>query len=98
PYTYTLSLHDALPICFGNATSFEYKPLNSISGCYSRDAAAPTFPAQAYMQPMKVVCKMISSDGIGGTYSHAYHYSNAALHLQGRDRKSTRLNSSHVKI
>lgn len=69
---------------FGNQVSFDYKPLTSSSGCYSRDSAAPTFPSKAYLGPMQVVCSMTTSDGIGGTYSLSYQYSNADMHLQGR--------------
>lgn len=69
---------------FGNQVTFDYKPLTSTSGCYSRDSAAPTFPSQAYVGPMQLVCSMTTSNGIGGSYSLSYQYSNGDMHLQGR--------------
>lgn len=69
---------------FGNQVTFDYKPLTSTTGCYTRDSAAPAFPSKAYVGPVQVVCSMTSSDGIGGSYSLSYQYSNADMHLQGR--------------
>ena len=69
---------------FGNQVTFDYKPLTSTSGCYSRDSAAPPFPSKAYMGPVQVVCTMTTSDGVGGSYTLSYHYSNADMHMQGR--------------
>jgi len=69
---------------FGNQVSFDYKPLTSANGCYSRDSAAPSFPSKAYIGPVQVVCSMTTNDGIGGSYTLSYHYSNADMHMQGR--------------
>src|SRR5690606_42117062 len=94
-HTYPLSLHDALPICFGP---------NVDSQCYSKSRPMLTkvrthmdlirFHTAAHYPPrIRIAIKHIQSDD-----------SPEKVHLPMSgpvlvtDRKSTRLNSSHVKI
>src|SRR5690606_41920507 len=76
---YTLSLHDALPICLGTlkCRAFSLSSMHNGSSTY-------------FVKPVRILLKWKSklaslwSRNRNGTYK--------------RDRKSTRLNSSHVKI
>src|SRR5207249_11506080 len=70
---YTLSLHDALPICLPTSTLFHPIPLRC--SCDRRE------PSQAL-----------------GPETGSYDASTAIDGTRRQDRKSTRLNSSHVSI
>src|SRR5699024_12703626 len=76
---YTLSLHDALPIC-----SF------SVSFLRPHRPAGP--PHTWYRQAVHASF----SSFLAGLLSGAFHLPDKHMHCQ--DRKSTRLNSSHVSI
>src|SRR5690606_41954215 len=87
---YTLSLHDALPICWANAWAIERAaPVSLRSGV------------------QRVAHRLLGGaiEGLAGggfsPFREAGQFVVAQLPIdvrQGIDRKSTRLNSSHVKI
>src|SRR5690606_41686125 len=78
--TYTLSLHDALPI---------FRTMNSSAAQLSNASAAPAAPPrQSYLTAgYSARSWLLTVD----------HKRIAILYLISIDRKSTRLNSSHVK-
>src|SRR5690606_40367627 len=89
--TYTPSLHDALPICSGSAT--EVPPYFWTTMLMTRETlgAKPKHP---------YICPLARRSGArarrlpyGPSRPAGYH-----PRSHERDRKSTRLNSSHVKI
>src|SRR5690606_41354621 len=88
--THTRSLHDALPICWSQA------------GAPAR--AASRYARSSTTQPSgnEIVCRL---DDVFVTRAVAYTVGGAvsailtsAVYVTPSDRKSTRLNSSHVKI
>src|SRR5690606_41079325 len=90
PPTYTLSLHDALPICeeiLAMITDYEGK---SVDAYYDNLGTANHAPhvvnGYPYDHGQPYVPTMLSENN---------RPSQRSMHL---DRKSTRLNSSHVKI
>src|SRR5437899_5172270 len=68
PWIYTLSLHDALPICGDDRSGFEVEP-----------AGARLRAGHARVRRQRRVCQQLPG-------------------RKGVDRKSTRLNSSHLGI
>src|SRR5690606_40549574 len=98
PAIYTLSLHDALPICAG----FEYNALTLADGLFDK-----LYPKHPNFDPtgnrkaitlgeLRTVLDWITKameDGSRRVVVDRNH-----LALVRKDRKSTRLNSSHVKI
>lgn len=83
PADYLLTTTDG----FGVFATFAYKPISKLEtdgGCYTRDAAAPAFPARAFRGGLNVACALTASNGIGGSYSQTFSYFNANLHQQGR--------------
>src|SRR5207302_8428771 len=82
PENYTLSLHDALPILKGL----------SLYGVVGRKLPSTWERTTAYVRDGVIdVAALI-------THSFPMHDIDAAIELMKSDRKSTRLNSSHVKI
>src|SRR5207253_6947985 len=87
-YIYTLSLHDALPIS-------EFQGLLEGSAenqgqCRGRQIERPSGQRHHFIEIFanhwRIGCEQIPSEGVG------------QMHDRGADRKSTRLNSSHVAI
>src|SRR5690606_40719871 len=87
PAIYTLSLHDALPIYLLHATG-------TGTGTGGRDAARQP-PAAAHERPCRVGRRPHGARqaSVGGALGAP-----PAARQERQDRKSTRLNSSHVKI
>src|SRR5690606_39735120 len=85
PESYTLSLHDALPISGKAPQVFSAGP-RLPGGRVEQNVAFP-LPAPGFRGQV---------GGDGHLELHAPHRLGQAHHV--RDRKSTRLNSSHVKI
>src|SRR5690606_40379479 len=90
---YTLSLHDALPILFSN-----YPLMAAFSAIvFAQFIKVPV----AYVLNRKTTIALVTSTG-GMPSSHSAAVSSLitalALEYGIEDRKSTRLNSSHVKI
>src|SRR5690606_41935852 len=88
PEPFTLSLHDALPICLICAGAFSFQ-LQGVA------------PAAAFYPPVPLLVGVGAIDGLddiatGVDDRIAILVGLLAVYL--RDRKSTRLNSSHVKI
>ena len=72
---------------FGVEAEFAYQPVTKLAtegGCYTRQAAAPVFPVQAFRGDLIVACTMQASNGVGGTYTRSYSFFDANVHLQGR--------------
>src|SRR5690606_41978678 len=74
---YTLSLHDALPICRKPAIARLHPPIRNVQGEGGAASARRPPPAPVNLRAVRRVRRGAP---------------------EGRDRKSTRLNSSHVKI
>src|SRR5690606_41496547 len=94
-YLYSLSLHDALPICAG-AWQRRYRFRRSCSWLVSLAQSL----AQGGDDKVKVLSNPSELSAFGDSRFKGLLHSSmvrAAQHLQ-QDRKSTRLNSSHVKI
>src|SRR5205814_8776120 len=85
--TYTLSLHDALPICVGIVLVRRPRRLRPqrLQGCPCRGRASGHFVARLVLFHRHLVrpCRECRPRN---------------PHVQRRDRKSTRLNSSHLGI
>src|SRR5438309_2360909 len=91
---YTLSLHDALPICIKGVTS---------NGIFSRSATVPTgllliisslsFHGSILIRPPIGSAAIFCAFCLGSTEACARRFG-----IVGTDRKSTRLNSSHSSI
>src|SRR5438874_9967197 len=73
---YTLSLHDALPICGRDDLRVHQRP---------SDGRSPVKPANLTLTPAQIVAELD-------------RYIVGQQKVVGEDRKSTRLNSSHVEI
>src|SRR5690606_40686712 len=84
PRIYTLSLHDALPISNPGATDFQTSTIRNFQG----------------KEPEMVFEKVLRVSREWGTPENMMYVVGAtqAEYLNRVDRKSTRLNSSHVKI
>src|SRR5207253_6765358 len=94
PHTYTLSLHDALPISPRAARVSELRPSGRVHGQELSRRHLP--PSVAVPGEASRPQSLVKSAGVGGC-------ADRTLRLRGRsgapsDRKSTRLNSSHVAI
>src|SRR5690606_40422228 len=88
PRSYTLSLHDALPILFG---------YGEIISNLSRQGASSLHTARVNLgdlYPSKQEWKWMSPAIVRGSLIGTF----LGVLPGGGDRKSTRLNSSHVKI
>src|SRR5690606_39921579 len=94
PGTPTLSLHDALPICWGSTG--ESSP---VDGNSTATIALSTLLAasSATLGTLGIAATLLAalSSGFGGALGIVSEIAFATTML---DRKSTRLNSSHVKI
>jgi len=72
---------------FGVESEFTYQPITKLAsegGCYTRQAAAPTFPVKAFRGEHILACTLQASDGIGGIYTRSFDFFDANLHVQGR--------------
>lgn len=72
---------------FGVEAEFTYQPITLLAsegGCYTRQAAAPTFPVRAFRGDLMVACTLQASDGVGGSYTRSFSFFDANLHVQGR--------------
>jgi len=69
----------------GAMTSIAYLPLTN-GGVYTKDsgANAASYPVQDLQSPLYIVSQVITSNGVGGTYSSSYSYAGAKLDLSGR--------------
>src|SRR5690606_42064685 len=91
PDSYTLSLHDALPIYDGRVTDPELMSIGAFAERAGMTASALRFYDDAgLLRPDRV-------DPVTGYRRYSEAQVARADRLR-RDRKSTRLNSSHVKI
>src|SRR5699024_11508568 len=94
-HTFTLSLHDALPIflvddvrpLFSARRASRYSA--SLSGSYGAKAASSQYVS-------KVDSNLSTRLGVARCDRHTFHSRPSTS--AARDRKSTRLNSSHVSI
>src|SRR5690606_41557299 len=98
PDIYTVSLHDALPIS---------PEAGGHSRCCRRIRPTPTATTAQYCRSAPSLehadRRPCRSDGEGGRSSRSCRFkleciSQPLPSVRGQDRKSTRLNSSHVKI
>src|SRR5207249_11882484 len=85
----TLSLHDALPICVGRVVCID--ALESTNG----DEAGRQEPE---VRPDNVAYVIYTSGSTGRPKGVCIEHRNIVNYVRGVDRKSTRLNSSHVSI
>src|SRR5690606_40370190 len=83
-----LSLHDALPI----SLPYTFRINNSVNTMTLEKTQIDAFLASAE-QAAKVIHEVAAQDGFIHIFSHL-----DADGISAADRKSTRLNSSHVKI
>src|SRR5690606_41169425 len=81
---YTLSLHDALPISIGEGAAVPRVPVQGAGG----DLADPAVAG---------LDQQVRGVAAGAPFKVVHHRQGSGGELL-RDRKSTRLNSSHVKI
>src|SRR5439155_18721833 len=86
---YSLSLHDALPICNAMTMSAGYLPVGD-----TREPGQYTPEASRRARGVEIWAAL-KSLGRSGLAEMVEHHCRLATHL---DRKSTRLNSSHVAI
>src|SRR5690606_41528764 len=95
PQFYTLSLHDALPICEqARELAVGHREPEAVHG----DAEAARAPADAqvaHRRDLEAAADAHALDQCDGRMAAAPHREHR---LVDQDRKSTRLNSSHVKI
>src|SRR5690606_41707689 len=93
----TLSLHDALPICQG-ATPLAHRLLHRPVG--RRERRAPPGPRARAALPPPAPHRLAEGPPPSGAGRRPPHRPDLGLRAprRGPDRKSTRLNSSHVKI
>src|SRR5690606_41175128 len=98
PHIYTLSLHDALPICF-NARAASAKGKGETVMCtvqsgFDKETGEATYIQEELdLTPMPYIVVII--DEMADLMMVAGKDIEGAVQ---RDRKSTRLNSSHVKM
>src|SRR5205814_3171760 len=88
--TYTLSLHDALPIC---AIEVEWLARDGMTVTPNATLARVHGPARSLLIAERTVLNFLSH--LSGVATLTRRFVRAA---GGRDRKSTRLNSSHLGI
>src|SRR5690606_39721791 len=85
---YTLSLHDALPIYHHERQAHLLGELAAQEGGMLRDRHGLDLPRPLAEQPLRAEQQHQDED----------HQAEGVAIVVGEDRKSTRLNSSHVKI
>src|SRR5439155_21538023 len=98
PATYTLSLHDALPIC---TQSLSFPPGSEAVNARMRELGEKASEAFWPSRPVfgGSVRLLLRIRPGKGACSHQPRPANAAARIAAAgDRKSTRLNSSHVAI
>src|SRR5207249_8352791 len=94
PFSHTLSLHDALPISFAcSHSSFESSTTQAAAQPYKA-----LFFSPEYFRLVEHLAEMIipADDTPGAREAGVAEFID--FMLANRDRKSTRLNSSHVSI
>src|SRR5205807_9453463 len=84
---YTLSLHDALPICVYRLIERHSQAVRGVKGG-KFDAAAASRKEKALLRKVHQTLRRVTSD-----FESRWHFNSAIA-----DRKSTRLNSSHLVI
>src|SRR5207253_11214685 len=91
--SYTLSLHDALPICIlKDVAVVKPERLFDVDRAFAFDAKIPVArDGEAIFERFCQPAVHAFDEFLLGTLSHC-------LIVRGKDRKSTRLNSSHVAI
>src|SRR5690606_41345311 len=95
---YTLSLHDALPICYFvkrllNCTASDFEQMSKDQLLQSIEASeGRTMLAEVIVQASPLYPGLTNAEYV------AAFGADLVLLNQFKDRKSTRLNSSHVKI
>src|SRR5690606_41755968 len=94
-HTSTLSLHDALPISYIPRLTYLLPQVRKRTKKRVRSEPPPEKPLQG-RQPVFNACSFPTSRWIHMRCSN--NYFGASSHRAPPDRKSTRLNSSHVKI
>src|SRR5207249_10088528 len=90
PEIYTLSLHDALPIFVAAALSADQAAAPAV------DAAFSAFFQARTVREAAVASDQIVASGVG--FDEAFRRLRQGRIYSREDRKSTRLNSSHVSI
>src|SRR5690606_40323352 len=86
---YTLSLHDALPICFAVVGIHDFQHLHFVD-------AIEDVPAEVKGLQIRQHRLAVFPLAVGERLADRNHF--ALVEPLTEDRKSTRLNSSHVKI
>src|SRR5207253_10648565 len=92
---YSLSLHDALPICYGFTT---VRDLGCIDPDWPTVDLRNAINAGLVEGPRLIVAAHILSASAGHADLRGFYGSRWSLPVSAVDRKSTRLNSSHVAI
>src|SRR5207253_10718208 len=94
---YTLSLHDALPICMSDTAFFITPGMRQrLAKVHQRGEDGALTPLMEFEIPQNPEFEM-GGGGLYGTVGDYLKFIRMILN-DGRDRKSTRLNSSHVAI
>src|SRR5690606_42131184 len=88
--SYTLSLHDALPIYYRQNRD-EAKISMDIAAAYPADAGVISWKREVKLERKKEI-------SVQDSYRLSKHIQPFTENFLSPDRKSTRLNSSHVKI
>src|SRR5690606_41121079 len=92
PGLYPVSLPDALPIC--RPVGFEHPVVKTSRRCFTKGRIR-----YGYREAASVVASIMHCDDMHPVRSHVSHiHQRQAGGGEIEDRKSTRLNSSHVKI
>src|SRR5690606_41233100 len=94
-HVYSLSLHDALPILADGAYAFEARVTDAAGNSASSSLMALSIDTQAPDAPS---LPDLHPDSDSGASDSDNLTNDTTPTLTGTDRKSTRLNSSHVKI
>src|SRR5690606_42150587 len=92
--TYTLSLHDALPI----SGRYDASGLKGGRVSRSRSLQLPRHPRERGDPLAGGVHARDQIPAFAGMTKRVWPFSRPCQHRREKDRKSTRLNSSHVKI
>ena len=69
---------------YGLSETVSYATLAAGTPPFYTKGLSQTFPYQDYDGPLNAVQSVVSSDGIGGSYSKTYTYNSAVMNLQGR--------------
>src|SRR5206468_12148192 len=93
PLLYTLSLHDALPICDG-VDGF----VDRDGGCRRSEATHQSDGGQRYCPACESLLDAHLLLLIAVAPDHCHNWPSRSRRSYHRDRKSTRLNSSHDQI